>query len=140
MSCKVMDKHLRVLAPQILTAKFLRINAAKAPFFVAKLKIKVLPSLAMFEDGVLCGRQTGFEGLVSSANEQDFPTFRLKFALRQAGMMGEAAVRKAADNDEEDEEGLTGAAGAGGGAGDFAARLAMAREAMLQELDDEDDL
>jgi hypothetical protein len=26
MTCKVMDKHLRILAPRILTAKFLRIN------------------------------------------------------------------------------------------------------------------
>jgi thioredoxin-like negative regulator of GroEL len=76
-TCKVMDKHLRAIAPRMLSAKFLRIDAPKSPFFVAKLKIRTLPSVAMFVDGVLVGKQTGFEGLVSSATDEDFPTARL---------------------------------------------------------------
>ena len=66
MTCKVMDKHLRALAPRCVSVKFVRINANKAAFFVAKIKVKVLPTLAFFVDGVLIGRQTGFEGLVKS--------------------------------------------------------------------------
>jgi phosphate transport system permease protein len=65
-----------------------RINAAKAPFFVPKLKVKVLPTLVFFRDGVATGRQTGFEGLVRAASDQDFPTLRLLRAMQLAGVLG----------------------------------------------------
>lgn len=54
-SCAVMDKHLRVLAARAPGTMFLKINADKAPFFVGKLKVKVLPSLVFFVDGACAG-------------------------------------------------------------------------------------
>jgi len=120
MTCKVMDKHLRALAPRCVSVKFVRINASKAAFFVAKLKVKVLPTLAFFVDGVLIGRQTGFEGLVKSAADQDFPTLRLLNVLRVAGMLGDAEKKAAHEEDggdeDEDEGGGEGAGGAAGAA------------------------
>ena len=98
----------------------MRINANKAAFFVAKLKVKVLPTLAFFVDGVLIGRQTGFEGLVKSAADQDFPTLRLLNVLRVAGMLGDAEKKAAHEEDggdeDEDEGGGEGAGGAAGAA------------------------
>ena len=137
-TCKVMDKHLRALAPRALGARFLKLEAKKANFFTAKLKVKVLPTLVYFRDGVATGRQTGFEGLVRAATDQDFPTLRLLRARQLGGVLGDAARREAAEGGEEDEEeegGVGGgAAGGGGGAGgSFEAQLARARAKMLAE-------
>lgn len=106
--------------------------AQKAAFFVAKLKIKMLPSVMMFKDGVLVARQTGFEGLVRAATEEDFPTSRLLRVLRAAGMTGEAGIDLLGDSDEDEEDG-----GAAGSGGDMAARMAHARRAMLEAMDDD---
>ncbi len=123
-SCKVMDKHLRGIAPRAIGARFLRLNAKKAPFFTAKLKVKVLPTLVFFKDGVATGRQTGFEGLVSSATDEDFPTARLMRHLAIAGVLGDAAAIRAAEGDGDDDEEEDGAPG-----GD---RLERARAAMMR--------
>merc|ERR1719253_2173818 len=41
--CKIMDMHLRRLAPKLFTCKFMNMNAEKAPFFIEKLRIRVMP-------------------------------------------------------------------------------------------------
>jgi len=125
MTCKVMDKHLRILAPRCMTTKFLKIDASRSPFFVAKLKIKTLPSLALFLDGVVVGRQTGFEGLITSATDEDFPTHKLHQVLRFHGMLGEAEMKSAreeleGDADEEDYD----TSGDGGSSSAFREMLA----------------
>ncbi|KAJ7944239.1 Thioredoxin domain-containing protein [Quillaja saponaria] len=51
--CKVMDKHLRSLAPSHVDARFIKLDVENAPFFVAKLAIKTLP--CVFFSGY-CGR------------------------------------------------------------------------------------
>jgi len=61
--CKIMDHHLKRIAPLHLTCKFVRIDAEKAPFFVEKLKIQTLPTLLVFQDGKTVHRLTGFDGL-----------------------------------------------------------------------------
>jgi len=61
--CKLMDKHLAVCAKKFIGTKFVKLDAEKAPFFVDKLKIQILPSAVIFNDGVAVGRQLGFEGL-----------------------------------------------------------------------------
>ena len=101
-------------------------------FFVAKLKVKVLPTLAFFVDGVLIGRQTGFEGLVRSAADQDFPTLRLLNVLRVAGMLGDAEKKAAVEEDGDEDEDAEAGAGGGGAAG------ALARRRM--EDDEEDNI
>lgn len=91
--CKIMDHHLKIIAtnPQHLACKFVRIDAEKAPFFVVKLKIKILPSLIVFKDGQTIERLLGFEGLVESPGSRrasdidDFPTCRLGYWLESAG-------------------------------------------------------
>ena len=94
--------------------------APKAPFFVGKLRVKVLPSLVFFVDGVAVGRQTGLEGLLPPAAArgvmrgggggggqaaiEDFPTSALWRALKSSGVLG-AAQRERADSDSGEEGG-----------------------------------
>ncbi|CAA6653716.1 unnamed protein product [Spirodela intermedia] len=47
--CKVMDKHLSLLAKQHMETRFLKIHAEKSPFLTEKLKIVVLPTLALIK-------------------------------------------------------------------------------------------
>ncbi len=72
--CKIYDQHLRVIAHEHLETRFITINVEKAPFFVEKLAIKVLPSLIYFEDGISKTRVIGFEGV---SEVDDFPTVLL---------------------------------------------------------------
>lgn len=106
--CKVMDHHLKKLAenPQHLSCKFVRIDAEKAPFFVAKLKIKTLPTVIIFKDGKTVDRKLGFEGLVDLASGRrandidDFPTSRLGYWLESVG----ALEYDGPDSDDEDND------------------------------------
>lgn len=56
---QVMDKHLSILAKQHIETRFVKINAEKSPFLAEKLKIIVLPTLALIknakvDDYVVC--------------------------------------------------------------------------------------
>ncbi|KHN20173.1 Thioredoxin domain-containing protein 9 like [Glycine soja] len=51
--CKVMDKHLNILAKQHIETRFVKLNAEKSPFLAEKLKIIVLPTLALSLSGSL---------------------------------------------------------------------------------------
>ncbi|CAL5440689.1 unnamed protein product [Camellia sinensis] len=47
--CKVMDKHLSILAKQHIETRFMKIHAEKSPFLAEKLKSVVLPILALIK-------------------------------------------------------------------------------------------
>ena len=49
--CKIVDKHLNILAPKHIETRFLKINAEKSPFLTERLRIKTLPTLALIQDG-----------------------------------------------------------------------------------------
>ena len=63
--CKIMDFHLKIVAEQHVEAKFLRLDATKAPFFVSKFRVRTLPTLFVYEEGKEIGRLIGFDGLTS---------------------------------------------------------------------------
>jgi len=69
--CKIMDFHLKKIAPTFINCKFTRINAEKAPFFVEKLQIKTLPTLILFKDGKSVDRLVGFQGLALLKTKPD---------------------------------------------------------------------
>jgi hypothetical protein len=91
---------------------------------VGKLKVRVLPSLIFFKDGVAIGRQTGFEGLVRTMEDEDFPTARLLRAMRATGVLGAQPKDEGGDTDDEDIE------------DEASVRLNRARRAMLEAADD----
>ncbi|KAL0227084.1 hypothetical protein P9112_014408 [Eukaryota sp. TZLM1-RC] len=88
--CEILDYHLDVLAQQHIEAKFIKIEASKAPFFVTKLNIKVLPCTVFFFDGVAKDRMVGFERL---GNNDDFSTPQLERVLINAGVIDDFATR-----------------------------------------------
>jgi len=101
--CKIMDHHLKVIAKSHLSCKFVRIDAEKAPFFVAKLKVRILPTVLVFKDGKTIERLLGFEGLTSTAGRRandinDFPTSRLGYWLESVG----AIEYDGPESDDED--------------------------------------
>jgi hypothetical protein len=56
---QVMDKHMSILAKQHIETRFVKIHAEKSPFLAEKLKIVVLPTLALIkntkvDDYVVC--------------------------------------------------------------------------------------
>ena len=72
--CKIVDEHLKRICPEHIEALFIKINAEKAPFFITKLKVQVLPTLIFFIDGIAVDRVVGFEEL---GGKDDFPTLLL---------------------------------------------------------------
>jgi len=84
--CKIMDFHLKIIAQEHLEAKFLRLDAAKAPFFVSKLRIKTLPALFVFDNGKEVGQLTGFDGLAKNPKKPDeWQTGRLQEWISSMG-------------------------------------------------------
>mgnify|MGYP002052538186 CR=1 FL=1 len=80
--CKIIDKHMRVLAPKYRGTKFIHIDAEKAPFFVGKLGIQMLPTVLVFKDGVKTDFFSGFDELGA---KDTFRTEVLESWLARAG-------------------------------------------------------
>ena len=82
--CKIVDEHLKKICIEHIEARFVKINAEKAPFFVGKLQIKMLPTIICFIDGIAVDRIVGFEEL---GNKDDFPTLAMIRRLVQAKVL-----------------------------------------------------
>ncbi|XP_031093760.1 thioredoxin domain-containing protein PLP3A [Ipomoea triloba] len=95
--CKIMDKHLKSLAPRHFDTKFLKLDAENAPFFVTKLGIKTLPCVILFRKGIATDRLVGFQDL---GGKDDFPTKTLETYLLKKGIIKENKPDD--DNDDGD--------------------------------------
>ena len=80
--CLIVDKHLHRLAPDHSSTRFVKINAEKSPFFVAKLAIRMLPTIVIFREGFAVDRIVGFEEL---GGKDDFSTLEMAKRLYKAG-------------------------------------------------------
>ena len=98
--CKVMDNHLKKVAYDHYGCKFLKINAEKAPFFVTKLGIQVLPTVAVFKDGKVVDLLMGFEDI---GGKDDFKTPALENWLAMQGCI-KLKKKKTGDDDDESED------------------------------------
>jgi hypothetical protein len=72
--CKIMDMHLGKMARRCFGTKFMKLNVEKAPFFVDKLKIRTIPTLVFFQDGIAKHHMMGFEEVGGS---DEFTTAKL---------------------------------------------------------------
>ena len=110
--CRIVDKHFSILASTHVETKFVKINAVEAPFFVTKLKIKVLPLMLLFQEGKCVERWTGFDEL---GGTDDFSTTVLERKLTQLHMLHPATKKNSVktskvivdlnvDNDDADDD------------------------------------
>jgi len=78
--CKIVDKHLNILAPKHLETKFLKINAEKSPFLTERLKIKIMPTICLIKDSLTVDYIKGFTDV---GNKDDFSTEMLEWRIAQ---------------------------------------------------------
>ena len=106
-TCKRVDSHMRILSPLHTECKFIKIDAEKAPFFVSKLNIRVLPTIVFFANGITnpAMQLMGFEGV---ENGELCSTRDLEEALASMGFIMEAVIDEDIGpdslRDERDEE------------------------------------
>lgn len=81
--CKIMDKHLEILAQRHIHTRFVKINVQDCPFLVTRLQIQVLPCVIPFINGIGKERILGFEGL----GGDNFSTGTLELTLRKSGVI-----------------------------------------------------
>ena len=100
--------HLGIISKQHVETKFVRIDAEKCPFFVAKLQIQMLPTVICFMDGIAFDRIIGFEEL---GGTDEFPTLLLTRRLVKTGCIkalskkekGEMIIRKGRKGDSDSD-------------------------------------
>lgn len=76
--CKIVDKHMELLAPKHLETRFIKINAEKCKFLVDRLRIVVMPTICIAIDGKTQDYIVGFDDLGAT---DEFPTEMLEWRL-----------------------------------------------------------
>ena len=76
--CKIVDKHLDILARKHVETKFIKINAEKCQFLVDRLRIKVMPTICLAKDGKTVDFIVGFTDL---GNNDEFSTEMLEWRI-----------------------------------------------------------
>ena len=107
--CKIIDKHLQIIAQNHRETLFVKINAEKTPFFTDKLNIRVLPTIILFVKGKSIHRFIGFQDF---GMNDDFPTINLTRQLAIFKMIeaktkaerGEITIRKNKKDDSDEED------------------------------------
>ncbi|CAH0390664.1 unnamed protein product [Bemisia tabaci] len=79
--CKIVDHHLKILAKKHLECRFCKINVERAPFLTERLRIKMIPTLALVKDGITKDYIVGFTDL---GNCDDFSTEMLEWRIAQS--------------------------------------------------------
>ncbi|XP_022145711.1 thioredoxin domain-containing protein 9 homolog [Momordica charantia] len=90
--CKVMDKHMSILAKQHIETRFVKINAEKSPFLAERLKIVVLPTLALIKNAKVDDYVVGFDEL---GGTDEFSTEELEERLAKCQVIfyeGESSI------------------------------------------------
>lgn len=80
--CKIVDKHLKILSTKHIEAKFCKVNAEKSPFLTQRLRIKVIPTIALIKDNKTKDYIVGFDDL---GGRDDFTTEMMEWRIAQSG-------------------------------------------------------
>jgi len=84
MRCKVVDKHLEILAPQHIECKFMKIDAEKSKFLTDRLKVRVLPTIVILRDNKTVDFIVGFDDL---GGVDDFSTEMMEWRIAHADVI-----------------------------------------------------
>ena len=107
--CKIIDKHLQIIAQSHKETLFVKIDAEKTPFFTAKLNIRVLPTIILFVKGKSVHRFIGFQDF---GMNDDFPTINLSRQLviykmiqpKTKAEKGEVTIKKGKKDDSDKDD------------------------------------
>ncbi|KAL4917925.1 thioredoxin-like protein [Aspergillus aurantiobrunneus] len=110
--CATMDEHIRELAARHQDVRFARVDVRETPFVVEKLKIRVLPCVIGFTDGLAVERVIGFEGLGTGGSDglEEFSTAILEKRLLGKGILSQTRLnaedyeRSEGHSDDEDDD------------------------------------
>ena len=72
--CKIIDKHLQIIAQSHSETLFVKIDAEKSPFLTQKYSVLVFPTIILFIRDIAFHR---FKGLQDFGMNDDFPTINL---------------------------------------------------------------
>ena len=78
MRCKIVDKHLSILAPKHVETRFVKLSVERAPFLCDRLKIRILPTIAVVINSLTKDYIKGFDDL---GGTDDFSTDMLEWRL-----------------------------------------------------------
>lgn len=81
---KIVDKHLKILAPKHIETRFTKLNAEKCPFLTEKLKVKVIPTIVLIQNTIMVDKIIGFAQL---GNRDDFSTDVLEWRIAHNGII-----------------------------------------------------
>lgn len=82
--CQIVDKHLALLAPRHIEARFVKIDAERSVFLVERLRIKVMPTICIAKNGKTIDYIAGFDDL---GGADDFSTEMLEWRIARAGIL-----------------------------------------------------
>lgn len=82
--CKIVDNHLKKIAPRHVETRFVYANAEKFPFLTERLKIRVIPTIAIIIDAKTVDYIRGFDDL---GGVDDFRTETLEWRLSVSGVI-----------------------------------------------------
>lgn len=80
--CKIIDHHLKILAKKHIEAKFCKLNVERCPFLTERLRIKIVPTVALIVNGKTKDYIVGFTKL---GNRDDFTTEMLEYSISLSG-------------------------------------------------------
>lgn len=80
--CKIVDHHLKILCHSHIETKFCKIDVMRSPFLTERLRIKIIPTIALIKDSKTKDFIVGFTDL---GNRDDFSTALLEWRIAQSG-------------------------------------------------------
>ncbi|XP_068627280.1 thioredoxin domain-containing protein 9 [Battus philenor] len=79
--CSIVDMHLKALARKHVETRFVKLDVERAPFLTGRLKIRVLPTIALVKENKTNDFIVGFTDL---GNCDDFSTEMLEWRIARA--------------------------------------------------------
>lgn len=101
--CQVIDRHMKILAQQHLETRFIKIDAERSPFLVERLRVWMLPTLALVKKGKVEDYIVGFDEF---GGVDEFPTEALEFRLFKSEMIDHesSSLPKSSAGDDADDK------------------------------------
>ena len=93
--CKIVDHHLKILAKKHIEAKFCKLNVEQCPFLTERLRIKVIPTIALVINGKTKDYIVGFTDL---GNCDDFSTETLEYRISLSGIIKSDGILSSDNN------------------------------------------